>query len=316
MVEWSKKTLLLTGGIGLTTLGLIIYYVLGAKKPLGKYVVYITATEGGTTTPLPGTYSYDVPTEITVTAFPDAGYNFHGWRLNGELVSMELTFTFTTLGVDHLGADFRKTDGPVLVPAYITPIQQYCTVEDWWKVWWTTEFATYTLHIGPSFNKSGFVKFKICDRYGVGVPDMQIALYSEPMPDIYDFGYVHLNGLIHTDISPLILTSDGDGIVAPKVDYEWIEPNSNYKETIGRGGKITYYKYVIVWYPVDVYPIHDGHYINKPAYYSKFTRKLNPIFAPLTHPIHAYWLDNPDLANYGDAFATCSVKIEDKLYEE
>ena len=43
----------------------------------------ISAGVGGTTSPVPGTYSYDEGTNVQVTAIPDANYEFVYWELDG-----------------------------------------------------------------------------------------------------------------------------------------------------------------------------------------------------------------------------------------
>jgi PKD repeat protein len=43
------------------------------------HTLVITVSEGGTTNPPPGTYVYDVPTDVTVTAIPNANYRFDHW---------------------------------------------------------------------------------------------------------------------------------------------------------------------------------------------------------------------------------------------
>ncbi|MGB9778502.1 MAG: InlB B-repeat-containing protein, partial [Candidatus Bathyarchaeales archaeon] len=43
------------------------------------HTLVITASEGGTTDPPPGTYTYDVPTNVTITAIPNANYRFDHW---------------------------------------------------------------------------------------------------------------------------------------------------------------------------------------------------------------------------------------------
>lgn len=46
---------------------------------LVQYVLTISAGTGGTTNPLPGAYSYDAGTEVSITATADAGYRFSEW---------------------------------------------------------------------------------------------------------------------------------------------------------------------------------------------------------------------------------------------
>ena len=44
-----------------------------------QHTLTINADEGGATQPVPGTYSYDYGTEVSVTASSDKGYEFAGW---------------------------------------------------------------------------------------------------------------------------------------------------------------------------------------------------------------------------------------------
>lgn len=50
---------------------------------LPTYDLTIVATAGGTTNPVPWTYSYDEGTNVQVTAIPDANYDFVYWELDG-----------------------------------------------------------------------------------------------------------------------------------------------------------------------------------------------------------------------------------------
>jgi len=44
-----------------------------------QYTLNITTGSGGTTDPVPGEYTYDDGTEVTIEASPDEGYRFSGW---------------------------------------------------------------------------------------------------------------------------------------------------------------------------------------------------------------------------------------------
>jgi hypothetical protein len=47
------------------------------------HTLIIVAPQGGTTSPPPGTYTYDNPTDISVTALPNANYRLDHWAFDG-----------------------------------------------------------------------------------------------------------------------------------------------------------------------------------------------------------------------------------------
>jgi hypothetical protein len=46
---------------------------------VGQHTLTLSATEGGTINPVPGTYAYDTGTEVRIEATPDTGFRFGGW---------------------------------------------------------------------------------------------------------------------------------------------------------------------------------------------------------------------------------------------
>lgn len=71
--------------------------------------VYVTATAGGTAS---GAGVFTLGTNVTVSATPNTGYTFTGWRLNGSntIVSTAQNYTFTLNGQTDLVAVFGSTD--------------------------------------------------------------------------------------------------------------------------------------------------------------------------------------------------------------
>ncbi len=53
------------------------------------HTLVITASAGGTTDPAPGTYNYDAPTYVTITAVPYVNYRFDHWVYDGENIGSE-----------------------------------------------------------------------------------------------------------------------------------------------------------------------------------------------------------------------------------
>ena len=65
-----------------------------AVSPLGRAVPgSYTVKMGGKELTVPGTYTYDINTQYTLSAQPNGDYSFKGWYVNGVKKSTELTFT-------------------------------------------------------------------------------------------------------------------------------------------------------------------------------------------------------------------------------
>ena len=281
------------------------------RKPEGeRYSLTTEATVGGTVNGSypPSTYVFDEPTGATLTASPLPGYIFRGWWLDGEYQHDDLMFSLTVSANHLLIASFEEEGAPPLFPAYIRPIQN-CDAEDWWYTFKEKSGIGETLYLQHEFYKDGFAKFKICDAAGNGVPLQQIAVYTDPQPDITDFGTVMLADAIHLIDNPLILQSDNEGVVSVKTRYSWLEPDSNFKNTIGYGGKVHWVCLKGI-YEGDSYPIANGDHVTFPCYFESFTRIRHPVIGPTLNAIHAYWVDNPNLPVWGDCYATCMIKIE------
>jgi len=94
-------------------------------KEITKYTLTITATTGGTTSPTPGTYTYDEGTIVSVTAIPEEGYFLDHWELDGSYYGTDLTVE-VTMNADHeLKAIFSPT-----VKVSITPPSATINVGD------------------------------------------------------------------------------------------------------------------------------------------------------------------------------------------
>ena len=73
----------------------------------GKARVFVTANGNGTVT---GAGTFDIGSQVTVTATAAAGVNFLGWRLNGgnTYLSQNANYTFTLQSTTDLVADFSS----------------------------------------------------------------------------------------------------------------------------------------------------------------------------------------------------------------
>lgn len=71
--------------------------------------VFVTASSGGTAT---GAGTYNVGSQVTVTATANEGYTFSGWRINGQqsYLSTSSTYSFTLQGTTDLIAIFTANN--------------------------------------------------------------------------------------------------------------------------------------------------------------------------------------------------------------
>jgi len=61
-----------------------------------EYSLTIAAGAGGTTNPAPGTYTYDVGTDVSITAVPNSGYEFSGWSGDASGTTNPITITMNS----------------------------------------------------------------------------------------------------------------------------------------------------------------------------------------------------------------------------
>jgi hypothetical protein len=61
-------------------------HTLQAVFTVAKFTLNISSTAGGSTNPLPGNYTYDYGTNVTLAATPNSGYVFKYWLVDGNIV--------------------------------------------------------------------------------------------------------------------------------------------------------------------------------------------------------------------------------------
>jgi len=96
-------------------------HTLQAVFTLITYTLTIQTTTGGTTSPVPGTYTYTVGTNVQVTATPSAGYVFDVWQLNGVNKTSTLSYTVLMDQDYTLKALFKSTPPPPTFSVSIIP---------------------------------------------------------------------------------------------------------------------------------------------------------------------------------------------------
>jgi len=87
------------------------------------YMLIITATVGGTTVPIPGSYSYDEGTIVSVTATPEANHVFDHWKLDGDNVGSVIPISVTMDRDYTLHAVFKEAPSPP-VGGHASPIDK------------------------------------------------------------------------------------------------------------------------------------------------------------------------------------------------
>jgi hypothetical protein len=61
--------------------------------PVITYTLIISVSDGGTTNPAPGTYTYQTPTDVSVTAIPNPNYDLDHWIYDNKNISSQNTVT-------------------------------------------------------------------------------------------------------------------------------------------------------------------------------------------------------------------------------
>jgi len=77
------------------------------------HTLIITVSEGGTTNPSPGTYTYETPTNVVVEAIPFTDYRFDHWEFDGENIGSETPVTVYVGSTHTLKAVFEYSAPPI-----------------------------------------------------------------------------------------------------------------------------------------------------------------------------------------------------------
>ncbi|MEM3699768.1 MAG: DNRLRE domain-containing protein [Candidatus Bathyarchaeia archaeon] len=79
------------------------------------HILTIAATAGGTTNPTPGTYTYNVPTNVTVTAIPYSNYYFDHWEYDSVNIGSANPITIYVGSVHNLRAVFMQIKRTLII---------------------------------------------------------------------------------------------------------------------------------------------------------------------------------------------------------
>ncbi|MEM1551582.1 MAG: hypothetical protein QXH03_02795 [Candidatus Bathyarchaeia archaeon] len=215
----TKRTLIaLTAGIGVSAA--LAYFLY--RKTLIRYL-YISAGEGGTTDPPPGKYAKFLNEEVTITAVPDAGYTYGTWIVDGVDLGHHPSITITMDTHHTVICTFWKGGTPP--PTYPVKIVSLGPIQILSNIGAVAfENCIHISHYGNNWEANQLtqvpIKFQVLDAEGRGVPDVDVALWTDPMPDPSRYkGKLLLNGGIRTYQQPLIRKTGAEGIVTANVAY-------------------------------------------------------------------------------------------------
>lgn len=295
--------------------------LIGSSEGVNGFTVIISSVTGGSVSPTPGMHKYPSSTTIHLSAVPQSGYVFDGWFINGQVISTNLQYDYTVSSAVIITASFRDEDAPQIFPKSIKPLQN-AVAEDHWRIlkgekWdtWLNMVSANKIYLESYEKQVGYIQFKIQDENGNGVPNQKIGLYTEPMPDSNQYGYLLLNDEVHfrstqyPTIQDLIVTTNSLGIATAKVSYWWYEgANSDYRNSVGRFARVHWIQYYFLqgWFGP---PIGSGDFTSTGQIVDRFERLQNPCFIT-RNPIHAYWVDNPNLQVFGDCYVDCIVRLD------
>jgi hypothetical protein len=199
--------------------------------------LYLSAGEGGTTSPPPGTYRLSLGKKITLKAVPNEGYSYGTWTVDGADWGhiSEITVTMDT---DHIVicTFWKGGQPPPTYPVGIKPMEEI-TVKELVGAWIDQYTACWSGHIRvDEFYGQNPLRFLVYDAQGRGVPDVDVAIWTDKPPDSHKYqGITLLNGNIHTVENPLTIKTDSQGIATVNVNYKY-GLNDNYKQICSDAG--------------------------------------------------------------------------------
>ena len=225
MKTW-EKIALATGGI-ITVAG-VIYLVSKVMAAAKKYLI-VEAGEGGTTEPSPGRYLKNTGETVTIKAIPNAGFTVGIWVVDGVEVARQVDSISVTMDADHnvIVTFWKGGVPPPTTPAGIKSLGSVTAISNV-AAWITgTPCVDQHIHVAHANNnwQTGKVavyplKFQVFDAYGKGIPDVDVALWTDAPPDTGRYrGTTLLDGTIHTPNNPLIKKTGADGVVSVDVGY-------------------------------------------------------------------------------------------------
>jgi len=242
-------------------IGGVIYLISKVQAGLQRYL-YISAGEGGTTDPPPGTYLKNAGENVTITAIPDEGYTVGTWVVDGVEIGHQEAITIT-MDSDHtvVVTFWEGGQPPAGAPANIIPMGR---IQVWQNVAVSPAQLGYTgkisiKHYKDDWSEEGYsrvpIQFQVVDAGGIGVPNIDVAVFSEKPPDDSRYkGIVVIDGVPHTSENPLIVKTDENGVATAHIGYAY-GLKDNFRQLVEDAGVGATAQ--CLTYPVG-FPVYDG----------------------------------------------------------
>lgn len=204
------------------------YLAYKAYEKQKKYL-YISAGDGGTTIPAPGTYTYNVRENVTITAIPREGYGVGTWTVDGVEVAKQVNSITVTMDADHtvIVTFWEGGSPPPKVPVRLDSLGSVyvkSNVGAWLTGTPAVDQCCHVAHCDENWVKNALAKmpirFKAVDAAGLGVPNVDVAFWTGSMPDGGRYrGTLLLNDVVHTVDFPLIVKTDSAGVATAYLSY-------------------------------------------------------------------------------------------------
>jgi len=223
----SKKTI----AVAVPTLAIAGFVGYKLYQKAFTRILYLSAGEGGTTDPPPGTYNLRLGQKITLKAVPNEGYTYGTWTVDGADWGHVPQIT-VTMDTDHtVICTFWKGGTPP--PTYPVGIKPYevPTVKELIGAWLDVNQPCAQIHVKVDEGYGEhIIRFQAYDAQGRGVPDIDVAIWTDKPPDSHKYqGITLLNMGVHTVENPLIVKTDSNGLASAKVNYKY-GLNDNYNQ--------------------------------------------------------------------------------------
>lgn len=239
----------------------VAYLISKAQAGLQKYL-YISAGEGGTTDPPPGSYLKSLGENVTITGLPNEGYTVGTWVVDEVDWGHQDSIT-VTMDTDHtvIVTFWKGGEPPASYPVNIIPLGSINVTQNI-GVAATQEFHDWVPHnyghthhhyCDENWSLDSLVRvpmrFKVVDAAGVGVPEVDVALWTSMYDDSEYRGMVLLNGGSYPVDSPLVVKTDADGIAVVYVSYLYGlgDQNKTICADAGMGGWVLLYPTPVPW---------------------------------------------------------------------